>query len=175
MKFTQLYVQMLLIVKSKRDLDLYFESRHTPRDTQDQLNNQTHVFIYDHYAKKTLLFRFYDDNNPDTYKQIKQDIAFLETQLGSPDRDDGKKYGKYMKIYQGLINRTKWYKDMIFKLVMIQLKGNQTSFSLEWWTEPIMFYVDEDQDESYRDLVKVANAIKTVSQLAEEDDQMNIL
>gem|GEM_PF-5012002 len=38
-----------------------------------------------------------------------------------------------------------------------------------------MFYVDEDQDESYRDLVKVANAIKTVSQLAEEDDQMNIL
>jgi len=58
---------------------------------------------------------------------------------------------------------------------MIQLKGNQTSFSLEWWKEPIMFYVDEDQDESYRDLVKVANAIKTVSQLAEEDDQMNIL
>ncbi len=175
MKFTPLYIQMLLLIKSKRDLDLFFESRNVPRDSEDELSSQTHVFIYDHYAKKTLLFRFYDDTHPETYKQIKQDIAFLETQLGSPDKNDEKKYGKYMKIYQGLINRTKWYKEMIFKLVMIQLKGNQTSFSLEWGKEPIMFYVDEDQDESYRDLVKVANAIKTVSQLAEVDDQMNIL
>ena len=119
--------------------------------------------------------RFYDDSNPEEYKLIKKDIHELQKKLGSPNKDDEKKFWKYLHIYQWLINRTKKYNDIVFKLVMIQLKGNQTSFSLEWGKDPVMFYVDEDQDDSYRDLVKMTKMIQSLEEMAEEDDQMNIL
>lgn len=178
MKFTTLYMQMVALVKTKRHISFFLESRNTPKDKEHSFPHQTYIMVTDTYSDELLLSEFYDDSNPDEHKRILKDISRLERKLWSANTSTIQQMEKYLEVYQWLINRSKQYTDLVFKLVIMQRNEHATAISLESVEEkqePFACFVDEDQPESYQDLVKLVNGIKHVEQLAEKDDQMNIL
>jgi len=180
MKFTNLYIDIIALVKTKHDISLCYESRQTKKDSSDTFTNQTHIFIHDDSMKQVLLLETYNDDDPNEWKRITKDMRMLERKLWSPNKSEVERFKPYLNVYKTLIDRSKQHKSKIFKMVLLQLNKYQTAWSLEdlneSQTEARLMYVDEDQKESFyhlgKTVEKIINGKKTET---EKDDKMDII
>lgn len=177
--FVNSYINFISLVKSKKKISLFLESRNIKKSPDDEFPRQTYIMIYDNATDQMLMSETFNDDDPNEAWRLEKCLYELEKQIGSADKKVLKKYERYLEIYQWLLKYTKQFKHVVFKLTSIQLNSKQTSWSIEDVrrpsTEIISSYIDEDQSESLPELISYVNNLMKEFSITEEDDQMDII